>query len=520
MPSPDDSNTSSNNGGEVTGYRRGFIRLGFNFAQYAPTDVRDEDDDKKDAPRTLAELRMCALSASIRERPQWYVKYRDADIRRKWAVQACEQEKDVHVSQRLTENMINYVMGELQAYDTLRDPATGIEPGQWLPSDFTVSEDGSIALVSRYINNVHPEDHKPLMDVIVTLLEKAVPMFEWVLSDLARVVQVPTRMDFGGPEFPPCSWPDGDQPFPDEADVASFTAASFRQRRDRFEWEARERIGQQDDSDASRRSELYGLDYGTQARLAWYNKQGQHLWSDSKPAYNGGLNEVQKTVDLRGKRLQVIVKLTNVMLTPEKPQFNGTQWQYEGSEDEAIIATFVYYYGCENIAESSLAFRTTVVRPHDQHEYCSFHHHGIANLEQCEQNIGHFSIGEDRCVAYPNCYQNRRSPIRLQDASKPGHLKALYLFLVDPHVTLPSTATVGPQQESWIRRAVQDTNLFSRLPPEIADVIWEQVDAMTLEQAQIHREKMVKYQGMPLWIGKGEEEFSERFGDPFILSED
>ena len=79
---------------------------------------------------------------------------------------------------------------------------------QWLPSDFFVRDDGSVKLVSSYINNIHPEDHAALVDVISKILERAVPMFEWVLSDLTRERQLPTRLDLKGEKFPQCIWPD------------------------------------------------------------------------------------------------------------------------------------------------------------------------------------------------------------------------------------------------------------------------------------------------------------------------
>ena len=77
---------------------------------------------------------------------------------------------------------------------------------QWLPSDFHVGEDGSVRLISPYINNIHPEDHKVLTGVVTGILEKAVPMFEWVLSDLERETPVPTRLDLKGRKFPDCVW--------------------------------------------------------------------------------------------------------------------------------------------------------------------------------------------------------------------------------------------------------------------------------------------------------------------------
>lgn len=79
---------------------------------------------------------------------------------------------------------------------------------QWLPSDFHVEDDGSVRLVSPYINNVNPEDHRALAGAVTSVLEKAVPMFEWLLSDLERETPVPTRLDLKGRKFPDCIWPE------------------------------------------------------------------------------------------------------------------------------------------------------------------------------------------------------------------------------------------------------------------------------------------------------------------------
>lgn len=68
----------------------------------------DDDDDptEKDTPRTLIELRMCALSAAIREKPEWWVKCRDKIIQAKWREEIKEQQKDLHRSLQLTDNMV------------------------------------------------------------------------------------------------------------------------------------------------------------------------------------------------------------------------------------------------------------------------------------------------------------------------------------------------------------------------------------------------------------------------------
>lgn len=47
-------------------------------------------------------------------------------------------------------------------------------------------------------------------------------------------------------------------------------------------------------------------------------------------------------------------------LSPEKPDYNGGSWHMEGQINERICASALYYYDCENITESFLAFRQKV----------------------------------------------------------------------------------------------------------------------------------------------------------------
>ena len=48
------------------------------------------------------------------------------------------------------------------------------------------------------------------------------------------------------------------------------------------------------------------------------------------PAYDDGLDNVKKTISLRGRTLQIIVKLANIILTPDEPEYPGGKWHVEG----------------------------------------------------------------------------------------------------------------------------------------------------------------------------------------------
>ncbi|KAH9926109.1 uncharacterized protein B0H18DRAFT_1006567 [Fomitopsis serialis] len=405
---------------------------------------------------------------------------------------------------------------------------------QWLPSDFDVAYDGTVTLASPYINNIHPEHHKPLMGVIPKVLKMAVPMFEWVLSELARKRQLPTRLDYRGKGSLGCVWEEGSEPYPDNKadDVMSskidvfccVVSKPWAAECDRMwiaarkRWKEEHRNGDVKFKFEPLEYELFPdyphHDYVRRCLSEWCDTL-PHIWPDSKPAYEDGLARVQKRVSLKGRRLQVIVKLANIMLTTEKPQYRGGTWHVEGMDNEAIVATFIYYYDCENITESTLSFRTATQQPkyHAKYDdYCMEHLYGISDDEPCVQVVGCAVTKEHRCLAFPNIYQHLVSPFRLKDKFKPGHRKILVFFLVDPNVKVPSASDVGPQQEAWIRSALGTTQLWQRLPSELREMVLEELAAVTEEQAKKYREELIEER--TAFVQTVDE---ERFGNTFDL---
>lgn len=62
---------------------------------------------------------MCALSAALREKPEWWRKFKDPEIRARWEAEALQQ--------GLTQKQFDYVLDELNGYLALRDEATAME---------------------------------------------------------------------------------------------------------------------------------------------------------------------------------------------------------------------------------------------------------------------------------------------------------------------------------------------------------------------------------------------------------
>ena len=174
---------------------------------------------------------------------------------------------------------------------------------QWLPSDFSVDDEGRVTLISPYINNVHPTRNKELYSVIPEILQHALPMYERVLSDLLRPI-LPMRIatsdgrGWGGEETADCIWEDG-IPYPNSASEEEYDADEY----------------------------------------AWYEKRGFKL-PDGREKYDGDLKVMSDRLSLKGRTVQVIVKLANIILTPENPEYPGGKWHVEGLSRSCFVLKF------------------------------------------------------------------------------------------------------------------------------------------------------------------------------------
>ncbi|KAJ6544073.1 hypothetical protein B0H19DRAFT_1169523 [Mycena capillaripes] len=343
---------------------------------------------------------------------------------KKWRKEALDQQEGLPAERKLTPNMVNYVLTELEGYARLSDSKTGIESGPfdadrlisseisdalrvavtqledipnelkdwhpgsndqvldlvhpslycvaygrtrfhsnftrvlppsydktyakkaisnsfcWLPSDFSVdATDGSVKLISSYVNNLHPKKHKPLYSLIESVISSFVPLFERVLSQING----------------------------QDKDLYRDITPGFG------------RI-------------VVGKTFGTRAgyNSKYCGMSVQCVWNKGKPKWKKGMTdeeyeiacekhpkllpeayeeytgELEKGVvpySLRGKTIQCIVKLANIHLTVENPEYKGGSWHVEGMLNERMVASGIYYYEEENITESRLAFRVTTGAP-------------------------------------------------------------------------------------------------------------------------------------------------------------
>ncbi|KAF8202924.1 hypothetical protein BJ912DRAFT_942328, partial [Pholiota molesta] len=195
-----------------------------------------------------------------------------------------------------------------------------------------------------------------------------------------------------------------------------------------------------------------------------------------------------------GKRgLQVIVKMANIELTPEKPNYDGGSWHIDGQLNEHIVATALYYYSSSNITPSSLFFRQWFSL-NDMHDlnlsYPQDVSGWLAPIYGCRldgpsvQDVGGVDTREGRLLTFPNILQHRVGPFELANPTKPGHRKIVALFLVDPNIKVISTAHVPCQQQEWWHRI---------LPRELQDHILGDVDfPISLQEAKELRQELMK----------------------------
>ncbi|KAI0773250.1 hypothetical protein BD413DRAFT_540353 [Trametes elegans] len=324
---------------------------------------------------------------------------------------------------------------------------------QWLPADFAISDDGKVAL-KGYINNLNPVDHPASDATIASVLERFVPLFERVLSD---ELSPPRSSPFA---IKPFSWYDHLE-YPDHHTKDSPESKAWRR---------------------------------------------THYWPrlpDISP-FEPPSSDNRVNFNLRGRTIQVIVKMANIVLSPKNPTYPGGSWHVEGMCNEKIVATGTYYYDSANITESRLAFRAAVgdgaskdamELEYAQNDEQGFRVvYGLASGAALNQPLGHVVAREDRCLAFPNVYQHRVTPFELADHSRPGHRKIIAFFLVDPLTTVHSTSCVPPHQARWYEEAVRSDQRLGILPPEILEHILGYVlkSTVTLDQAKADREELMK----------------------------
>jgi len=335
---------------------------------------------------------------------------------------------------------------------------------QWLPSEFLVGKEGNTKIAS-YINGLptHVKGGLGMYTTLGDIFKQTVPLFEQVLSSLV-VNHSLTRFPY--PEG--YSWWE--------------------------EWDPPSTNGEEDEETAYPRwmADPRGYDV---ARREWFDtiphiplpipKYGQ------PPMQVGEENMIR----LGGHRLQAIVKIGSILLTPERPDFEGGNWHIEGMANERVVATAIYYFDSENIQGDRLRFRQAVdldTMDFAQDDDAGAHiMYGIHREEAMVQDVGDIATPQGRVMVFPNIYQHSVAPFSLVDKTKPGHRSVLVFFLVDPTRRITSTAHVPPQDPSWYRPETVDM-MMKEFPVELRDEVRKNLSHITRDMAEEHRLKLME----------------------------
>ncbi|KAI8891532.1 hypothetical protein BC833DRAFT_558718, partial [Globomyces pollinis-pini] len=270
-------------------------------------------------------------------------------------------------------------------FETDNDRIYASECFQWIPSEFSINQNGDTKITS-YINNLNPIKYKEMYTTLEKIFEKFVPMFEIVLGS------------------------DSELYIPDP--FADYDSEDFMS----------EDEEEEDDEESEEDDEVTGVLY-------------EPTENDKQP------------INLKGRNVQVIVKMANIHLTPENPKYNGGSWHIEGTPNESIVATGIYYYDQENITTSNLSFRTICNEEHfldfnypqrGSAQEMVLGYSGDGDVEKT-QFLGSVECKLGRCIVFPNKYQHQVQPFELKDKTKPGHRKILVFFLINPNTSIVST---------------------------------------------------------------------------------
>ncbi|RXW18657.1 hypothetical protein EST38_g7193 [Candolleomyces aberdarensis] len=354
--------------------------------------------------------------------------------------------------------------GEALVADATNAPAAnvrkqwghGIEPYslkyQWLPCEVDIS--GSEARITSYINNLHPKEHADLYRVIEQVIVAAIPLWELTLAPLYD-------KDYRYYKRIPC----------DTVEYGPLPAGLTNQ--------------------------------------GWNSPPRPVIQPEPGSFDAQNIANTPRAIDFKeiygkqGRPLQIIVKLANIELTPEKWKYEGGSWHVEGQQNEHICATALYYYSSDNIKSSQLAFRQFVDSDsvYYGYPYQQDQHQFLEELFGCQngmagvQDVGKVETREGRLLTFPNILQHQVQPFELEDPMRNGHRKILALFLVDPNVRVASTAYVPSQRLDWWQEAAVDA--LEQLPFELKEKVFGEVDGfpITLSEAKEIRLDLMKERG-------------------------
>ena len=204
---------------------------------------------------------------------------------------------------------------------------------QWLPCDVKFRPDERSSnnnsdkgenlrcQITSYINNLHPHDHRELYGVVERILDRVIPLWNETLAPLQAYQDRKPRIKYSSVEY--TTDPDD---IPDD-ELSKQNDGEDENDYDKRIWDLRTEMAE--DLLIMPEPKIF------KPRLLtdWETDEDGR---GKKVPFKDGLQE-----RFRESGLQVIIKLANIHLTPEKPEYPGGTWHVEGQLVRTIFFNLV-----------------------------------------------------------------------------------------------------------------------------------------------------------------------------------
>lgn len=153
-----------------------------------------------------------------------------------------------------------------------------------------------------------------------------------------------------------------------------------------------------------------------------------------------------------------------------------------------MTATLAYVYHIDNVEVPTLEFRqisetaSLTEVEHDPDDTIWLKQvYGLEDGESTVQTVGKIRAPLGRVIIIPATLQHRVNRCELIDKTKPGCVKVLSLFLVDPNLRIISTANVPPQRLDWC---------FDDLPLQELQGLDQMLQKLTLKFGETRKDSL------------------------------
>lgn len=180
--------------------------------------------------------------------------------------------------------------------------------------------------IVSYINNLHPQDHVGLYDVIEKIIGKVIPLWNATLTPLGNS-DFPRRIKYENVDY---------------GDLDDYTTKNGPKQLD---GENKYTFLRRQDEWKSLRKQEFCVRPNPEpfirpdTPVTEVEEEGASSKDDSENHKRGNID---LKADYGATGLQIIVKLANVHLTPEKPEYEGGTWHVEGQLVCVVIFLYVF----------------------------------------------------------------------------------------------------------------------------------------------------------------------------------